>query len=542
MNSTLTRFRVQTALPLEPLKAWHAVSPEMNIKSVEDLKRDIVQTLGLIEADGEIVLELDGFALLASSPVEIVRDDDIVTVRCKPRTDKRKATQVVDQPNKKQKTQPLVPSLVQPSSSTVNRSSKPSASTEPSLLRSAAPTKPITGPSKAISSSSEDDTTSSSSDSSSEEDSDSSSGSSSDSTTDSDSDSDSDASPKPQPIPRKPPSSRQPSLPVQTVTRTAPTRATSSQPPVSPGQGKAATKSRNARRRELRKHQVAGTAFSPQVTTTPALKTATPASMPSGEPITATKVQPSAPIAPAKHANKNKRKGFDRNMAESVATRIVYGTPAPSVGHVEPSVRVDSLSEPALQNKSRYTHYHVVPPSGRKDLPPNVVVTSVDVEAVDGLEEVGEWFDGENHIAHEEVGLTDGVSLAALDYKNKNIDWDIVDSEWERLWDSYVDVGANVWNSLKAGALLGYKGLTIDPSTCTPCTKIHLARVVSSPSSGTGEVECFFVERPGAGDIGFGSGGKFGVSLGPEDDIAVEEAGESRSVAFAEVGGWKIIA
>jgi hypothetical protein len=58
-------------------------------------------------------------------------------------------------------------------------------------------------------------------------------------------------------------------------------------------------------------------------------------------------------------------------------------------------------------------------------------------------------------------------------------------------------------------------------------------------------VECFFIERPGAADIGFGSGGRFGASLEPEDDLKVEEFGEfgeSRNVAFAEVGGWKVIA
>jgi hypothetical protein len=78
MDSTLTRFRVQTALPLEPLKAWHAVSPE-SIKCVGDLIKDIIQVLRLAEVDGEIILELDGFALLPSSPVGLVRDGDMVT-------------------------------------------------------------------------------------------------------------------------------------------------------------------------------------------------------------------------------------------------------------------------------------------------------------------------------------------------------------------------------------------------------------------------------------------------------------------------------
>ncbi|CAE6381091.1 unnamed protein product [Rhizoctonia solani] len=536
MNSTLTRFRVQTALPLEPLKAWHALSPGTDIRYVEDLTKDVVRVLGLTEANDEIVLELDGFALLPSSPAGVVRDGDIVTVRYKPRTDKRKATQ--GQPNKKQKTQSPVPAPSAPllSTSVANR---PQVSTKPRVPCPTFPTKTPAGPSKAGPSSSED-ATSSSSDSTSD-DSDSSADSSSESTSDSgsgsdsDSDSDSDSSPKSQPIPRQPLVSRQSLVPTQHVAPSSYTRATPSQPPVPPGEGKTTTKSRNARRRALRKHQAAGTAFSPRTTPAPTSTTATFTPAPAGDSITATKTQVNAPIAPAKHANKNKRKGFDRDMAESVATRIIYGTPAPSAS-VERPAPVDTPAESTVQTKSRYTHYHVVPPSERKDLPANVIVTSVDVEAVDGLEGVGEWFDGGNRIIEEEsTPVNDGPQ------PDLAIDWNLVDSEWERQWDSYPTVGADLWSNLKAGILLGYKSLTIDPSTCTPCTKIQLVRVVSGPSSDTGDAECFFVERPGAAAIGFGYGGKFANSFEPEDDAEGEEAGESRTVTFGDVGGWKLI-
>ncbi|CAE6395449.1 unnamed protein product [Rhizoctonia solani] len=360
MNSTFTRFRVQTASPLEPIKAWHVISPEQDIQSIEDLTGNIIQTLGLAEVDGEIILELDGFALLPSSPVGVVRDGDVVTVRCKSRPDKRKAT---------------------------------------------------------------------------------------------------------------------------------------------------------------------------DVTTTP-----TPA--PVNEPVVATQVKASVPIAPAKNANKNKRKGFDKDMATTVATRITYGAPTPSAVSVEPSARVNSPALPTAAIKSRYTHYHVVPPSQLNALPSNVIVTSVDVEAVNGMEGVGEWFDGANRVAEENKPPANDESQPKSNTTSTKIDWEVVDSEWERLWDSFPAVEQATWNSLQAGTLLAYLGLAIDPVTCTPCSKIHVARVVSGPSDG--KAECFFIDRPGAGDVGFGFGGKFEIT--PEaQDMEDEESGETRSVAFAEVREWKMV-
>ncbi|CUA69007.1 hypothetical protein RSOLAG22IIIB_08259 [Rhizoctonia solani] len=540
MNSTFTRFRVQTALPLEPIKVWHAISPELNIKTIEDLTENISQALGLAEVDDEIFLELDGFSLLPSSPVGVVRDGDMVTVRCKSRPDKRKATE--DRVTKKQKTQSPVPTsspALAPPASSVKQLSKSPATFEAGPSRQASTTKPVTEPSKDVSSSSEDDSTTDS-DSSSEEDSD----SSSESTTDSDSDSssgsesESDAGPTPQPISRQLVlSARQPSVSQVSVAPSS-ARVTPSQPPVPPGQGKSSTKNRNARRRALRKHVAAGTAFSPQLTPTPASATATPA--PDFESLVATQVKASTPIALAKSANKNKRKGFDKDMADAVATRITYGTPAPAPISAAHSPRTDSPAFPIATTKSRYTHYHVVPPSQLKDLPSNVIVSSVDVEAADGLEDVGEWFDGENHAAEEDLTAANVNSPPASNNKSKKIDWEVVDSQWEQSWGSFPTIDQARWDKLQPGTLLAYLGLAIDPVTCTPGTKVHLARVVSGPSDG-GQAECFFIERPGAGDIGFGFGGKFGAAPEAEDDAGDEEPGETRGVAFAEVKDWKMI-
>ncbi|KDN35497.1 hypothetical protein RSAG8_11535, partial [Rhizoctonia solani AG-8 WAC10335] len=341
-------------------------------------------------------------------------------------------------------------------------------------------TRLVAGPSKTAPSSSEGDS-STDSDSSSEDDSESSSESTDDSDSDSDSssdsDSDSDDGPTPQPVSRQSvPSARQTSVSKVSV---APARTTPSQPPVPPGQGKPSTKNRNARRRALRKHVAAGTVMSPRATPTLTRATTTPAPAPAVESVIATQVKASTPIAPAKNANKNKRKGFDKDMAGAVATKITYGTPAPASVSVEPPARTSSPAVPTAQAKSRYTHYHVLPPSQLKDLPSNVIVTSVDVEAVDGMEGVGKWFDGGDRVAEEDETAANENPQPKTNDTSKKIDWEVVDSEWERLWDSFPAIGQEVWNNLQAGTLLAYLNLTIDSVTCTPCSKIHLARVVS---------------------------------------------------------------
>ena len=62
-----------------------------------------------------------------------------------------------------------------------------------------------------------------------------------------------------------------------------------------------------------------------------------------------------------------------------------------------------------------------------------------------------------------------------------------------------------------------------------------------SGPSGPGEAECFFIERPGAGDIGFGFGVIFGTASEAQDNAEDEEFGEARGVTFAEVREWKMI-
>ncbi|KAG8723332.1 hypothetical protein FRC09_003776 [Ceratobasidium sp. 395] len=573
MNSTTFRVRVQTASPLEPLKAWHIVAPESGTKTIRDLTRDIVLVLGL-EGGGEFSLELDGFALLPSSPIGVVRDGDIILVKYQLPTEKRKAAEAAastsesgTRPKKKQMTRsPPRSSLAAPLSTAPGPSS--SIHTQPTNKPHVPPRNeqsrlPLGSKSAVTSSSESSDTSDSesssheesssesdSSDSGSSSDSDSESESDSGSESDSDSTSSSDGPPRPQPISQKSTvrANVLGSKPVTSPFIQPPKIPNPLHPPVPPGYGKQSTKDRNVRRRKLQKHKAAGTAtVGPRVLSAPVSASATSITPPNTNTIT-TQIQPAAPIASAKNANKNKRRGFDQDMASLVATRTVFDesrvsvTPAPALAPRPsstpmPTAPVDPAPSTQPSVRSRYTHYHVVPPSQLPNLPSNVIVTSVDVEAVDGMEGVGEWFDGE--AGARDVGTVDVMEdIQTTGGMTQKVDWRLVDGEWEMKWDEFKVVGDG-WMELKTGSILGWQDLMIDPATFTPCMRIHLARVIGTPDLTSNQVECFFIERPGAGDVIFGFGRKYTGER--EEQDGDEEVGENRTVAAGDISGWKIL-
>jgi hypothetical protein len=50
------------------------------------------------------------------------------------------------------------------------------------------------------------------------------------------------------------------------------------------------------------------------------------------------------------------------------------------------------------------------------------------------------------------------------------------------------------------------------------------------------------LDRPGAGDVMFGFGSKFGAGEDGEVEESEEEAGETRMVGVAEMLQWKVVA
>lgn len=83
------RLRIQTAPPLPALKAWYA-PPHDTTNSIIDLKHALFANVPLLDAtaiDGsQVVLVLDGFDLLDESPLDVVRDGDLVLIRLLPST------------------------------------------------------------------------------------------------------------------------------------------------------------------------------------------------------------------------------------------------------------------------------------------------------------------------------------------------------------------------------------------------------------------------------------------------------------------------
>jgi hypothetical protein len=82
------RVRIQTALPLPDLKAWYA--PNEDQSSIAHLKDALFLHIPVLEASlfhsHQVVLLLDGFELLDDSPLDVVRDGDLVIVKLLPDT------------------------------------------------------------------------------------------------------------------------------------------------------------------------------------------------------------------------------------------------------------------------------------------------------------------------------------------------------------------------------------------------------------------------------------------------------------------------
>lgn len=73
------RIKVESTPPLTTFKAWFVVSAASN---VQDLKESLCSDVPALRehevAADQIALVLDGFELLDSSPIDVVRDGDLV--------------------------------------------------------------------------------------------------------------------------------------------------------------------------------------------------------------------------------------------------------------------------------------------------------------------------------------------------------------------------------------------------------------------------------------------------------------------------------
>lgn len=73
------RVKVECVPPLPSIKAWFIIPP---VSTIYDLKFTLCNELPALQSQtsaDEVTLSLDGFELLDATPVDVVRDGDLIT-------------------------------------------------------------------------------------------------------------------------------------------------------------------------------------------------------------------------------------------------------------------------------------------------------------------------------------------------------------------------------------------------------------------------------------------------------------------------------
>ncbi|TDL14653.1 hypothetical protein BD410DRAFT_902954, partial [Rickenella mellea] len=536
------RFRVATKPGLPFVKAWFTVKDGLyQTETVALLKKDLCSRIPALGDESvnaaDIQLSIDGFDLLDSDELDVIRENDIVCIAKVERSFsmKRKWTEEADseptsQPRKKSK-----------DTHELNGGIRISPVTR-DLVTSSPGT------------SSNDETTSSSSSDSESDDSSSESSSAS-----------SDSGPETSPTLTRPKTQKVPST--DTARIEASSAAASRVPHVPPGHGKSSTHSRNARRKlkrqALREQSLnTGQFVSNSSANAVPVGVRTRGDASTGDDVTekiavnadvgasaATPISTGQSIA-STLKNKNKKNGFKRTMSTATAQHIVFAASTPMTDSQSPhnfavALDLDLLSRPASppSMERQDTRPRLIPPSEKQDaglLPPNLFVTSIELEDDPskwsrkkkrkqrdgyGYNEVNEYGGISNDgKAYSGAGRRDS-DVEILDYGveesggvSASVDWTKV----ERHWASFASVSDHTL--LKPDTLIGWKTLDINPSTCTPEMMVKLARIRNTTDEGSFIV--VHVRREGEGKTTFG-----GVEFDGDDGENTEEITFSNIVA-----------
>jgi hypothetical protein len=197
--------------------------------------------------------------------------------------------------------------------------------------------------------------------------------------------------------------------------------------------------------------------------------------------------------------NKNKRRGF-KQAAINAPAKIVFGSAYESHANQNSSVPSTSGSTADLVGQTpdssvdqaqmqAYPLPRLVPPSERQekgDVPSNVFVTSVDVEADLQRNRKGKVKKSntqESRDGWEEAAYAEQEGVKVLDYGaaeepenttngNANVDWKAAEAGFDAFPKLLVKA------QLVAGRIVGWRALGLDPRTFTPENMVHLARVI----------------------------------------------------------------
>ncbi|KAF9500223.1 hypothetical protein BDN71DRAFT_1440823 [Pleurotus eryngii] len=517
------RIKIQTNSPLPPFKAWYATnSLEGPNPTIADLKKQIYTNVDAIRAatkgrTAQLTLTLDDFELLDVSPLDVLRDGDLIVIGL---------------------------NLAEEQATSRHLGKRKRSSSVKTPLKSANKQKPPPSPGTSSSSSNSSDSDSESTETESDSDS-----------SDSDSDS-SDGGPpsirkkaKPTPLPR--------SIPPQPATSRGPlTVQLASMNNVPPGQGLPRTQNRNKRRRVKRQAERQSTSAPPPPPGASSVNTLPiPTKMPVADVVYALNnafstndqsgtLQPgdlaaiSSDQAPGHQTeneqiaitmsslkNKNKKKGFKNASNRPIPQKIVFSDVANSKDDVEMAI-VDNILHTEKRPLPR-----VIPPSekqARGELPPNMFVTSVDVEA-------GEWTRDDKPGPHleelQELPYGDPDSPATQRQPRGRFDWAAAEIK--------LGQGKSITSreDLCIGMHIGKTDLGINPVTFTPEFLLTVARITAT----TPNVLAKLLIRPGTADISFSKTAKFAVDEVEEVVEEIDEGGEELTFTSGEMLEWRIL-
>jgi len=266
-------------------------------------------------------------------------------------------------------------------------------------------------------------------------------------------------------------------------------------PPVPPGKGKPATHRRNIRRRKKLQHERNTVLRDPDDPTVGvnAIPIGNHNRAETAETTTQTIADDREELTMASLSNKNKRRGFKSAMGKEVPSKIVFS------GQVDSKTNVRALASTP----------RMVPPSEKQEkglLPPNIFVTSVDVE-----EGFRQGKKPKSVIPNVKRSGTPPASCSAGVF-----DYAAIESKWDSL-----GLVSSV-TELPTGTIVGWKALGINPVTITPEVMLHVGAVVSCDEN---QVTVKISDRTGA-------------LLGSEEDV--EEIEESHSWGDI-VNQWRIM-
>ncbi|CCM05892.1 uncharacterized protein FIBRA_08130 [Fibroporia radiculosa] len=550
------RVKISSAPPLPVCKAWFSVYSASTVLELKLLLCSDLPALRDARLDAkDLVLVLEEFELLDSSPIDVVRDGDLIVIKRNSLvpSNKRKAPTSDHSPARK-RTKHVADEL---RSKTLLSSTATHEKPRPYVQRGSSPS------SSSSSNSESESNTSNSSDTTSESD----SGSDSNSETSS---SASSASSSPSVEATQPAQSKEKTCSVLGSVTAAQSLAFSRDSRASvtatvfvpPGLGKPSTHSRNVRRRRKRMYErLAATAEPVSVNEIPlGLRTRIPESAPPQQiPLVMSAPKPSIEatqeppvIMMASLQNKNKRKGFKKSMSSVIPPKIIFDVEDDAAGPSHSTISAEQAlpfsSVDTIDQDVYLANARLIPPSEKQErglLPAHMFVTSVDVE--EGLhpkrnkrkkrarlQDPEEVADDDYQLPYDDMEYgqiapepTERLRARSVPtHESSALDRAAVNAKWVSL------VKLSVPSQLKPDIVVAWKELGINPTTFTPEMLLHLGRVVSCAEQLV--VKPILEHSPA--EISFG-----GLIVAEDEEVDHVEMEQAYLWSDVTQGDWRIV-